>query len=231
MAGLDGYRATNCARHLLEALLKYNPHDREIYKKEWVVDVSDARLAVRNYLEQRDLRKYLALANERHKITTACEFGCGYGRMTQVLTEFATQVDGVERETSLVQEAASLIPGVNFHQRDDLSRTGLPSVHYDVILTFTFLQHLIDAVAEQVAREMIRCLKPGGHVLICEETDIDHQMGDPGDPNRICTIGRSIAQYRHLFAPLELVTSGRRQIEPAYERADAGDYLLFQLRT
>ncbi len=199
---------------------------REIYQRKWVVDTNGPRLAVRNYLEQTDLRRFLQLADERHKISRAAEFGCGYGRMTQVLTEFSTDVVGIEREAFFVEEASGLIPDVRFLQRDDLSRTELPAHSFDVIVSFTFLQHLIDDVAAAVVREMQRCLKPGGHVLICEETDPAHRMGDPADPNRICTIGRTVEQYCQWFSPLSLVATARRRVEPDYPREHTGDYIL-----
>ena len=120
-----------------------------------------------------------------------------------------------------------MIPDVNFIRIDDLSNTGLETGKFDVIVTFTFLQHLTDKFAEQVAHEMLRCLKPYGHIIICEETDIHHMMGDPKDPNKICTIGRSIKQYERLFPSLNLIFSAKRKIEPGYQREDTGDYMVF----
>ena len=93
--------------------------DREIYKKEHVVDVDDTPLAVRTYMEQRDLRRCLNIVNFGKTIESAAEFGCGFGRMTQVLAEFTSDVTGLEREHLLVDDGRKYIPDhccpVNFH--------------------------------------------------------------------------------------------------------------------
>jgi len=197
------------------------------YQMKDVVDVNDAKMSVRNYIEQKDLRCYLNLINNMRKINKAAEFGCGYGRMTQVLTEFASEVIGLEREQSFVNEAAHLIPNVTFIQVNDLSSKVLEGDAFDVIITFTFLQHLIDDKARKVIKEMIRCLKTHGHILICEETDERLIGGNINDPLGRCTIGRSIKRYCEYFKPLVLGLTAPRRIEPGYQREDTGTYMLF----
>ena len=208
--------------------MEYDVNNREIYKKEWVVDTSDSRLSVRNFLEHRDLRLLLNVVKSQKQIHAAAEFGCGFGRMTQVLTEFSRDVTGIEREQILVDEAVSLIPAAAFCQSDDLSQTSFPDDSFDVIITFTFLQHLIDEVASKVANEMVRCLNPGGFILICEETDVNHQIGDPNNPNKICTIGRAVDTYKEFFPTLNLKQLRRREIKPGCDRKNTGEYMLFQ---
>ena len=198
------------------------------YQMKDVVDVNDANISVRNYIEQKDLRCYLNVINNKRKIKTAAEFGCGYGRMTQVLTEFASEVIGVEREQSFIDEATQLIPNVNFIQTNDLSSKVLKSETFDVIITFTFLQHLIDDKAQKVIREMIGCLKSHGHILICEETDESHISGNINDPLGQCTIGRSVKKYCEYFKPLVLDFTAQRRIEPTYPRENTGTYMIFR---
>lgn len=197
------------------------------YQMKDVVDVNDAQMSVRNYIEHKDIRCYLNLINNKKKIGTAAEFGCGYGRMTQVLTEFAEDVVGIEREQLLVNEATCLIPDVKFIQIDDLSSTLLESESFDVIITFTFLQHLIEDKAQAVIKEMIRCLKTDGHIFICEETDEQHISGDINDPLGRCSIGRSVERYCEYFKPLDLQFTTPRRIEPDYPRENTGTYMLF----
>lgn len=197
------------------------------YRLVDVVDADDANLSVRNYIEQGDLRRYLGRIDGWSKINRAAEFGCGYGRMTQVLTEFALDVIGFEREQALLDRATDLIPDVTFIQRDSLSYVEHDGDPFDAVISFTFLQHLIEAEAAKVAGEMMRYLSPMGHILICEETDETHVAGDTEDPLGQCTIGRSVATYCQLFAPMKLAFSARRRIEPGYSRQDTGTYLIF----
>ncbi|MDJ0714527.1 MAG: class I SAM-dependent methyltransferase [Prochloraceae cyanobacterium] len=198
------------------------------YQMKDVVDVNDAKMSVRNYIEQKDLRCYLSLINNKRKINAAAEFGCGYGRMTQVLTEFASKVIGLEREQSFVNEAVTLIPNVTFIQVNDLSSKILSGDTFDVIITFTFLQHLIDEQAQKVIKEMIRCLKTHGHILICEETDETQIFGNIHDPLGQCTIARSVEKYCEYFNPLVLELTAPRRIEPDYPRENTGTYMIFR---
>ncbi len=53
-----------------------------------------------------------------------------------------------------------------------------PDASAELVMTFTVLQHMPDAQAEAVIREMARVLAPGGHVLVVEETDPTLEAGD-----------------------------------------------------
>jgi SAM-dependent methyltransferase len=129
-----------------------------------------------------------------------------------------------------VEEASALLPAIRFVQVDALTTLPVHSVAVDLVLTFTVLQHLVDSVAQATANEIVRVLRPGGHLLICEETDPLHRDGAVDDPNGICTIGRPVAVYQQLFRSLDLVTTRPRRIEPTYPRADVGTYMLFRTR-
>jgi SAM-dependent methyltransferase len=198
------------------------------WQPEYVVDVSDAAFATRTYLEHADVRSLLRQAAGDHRFGTACEVGAGYGRMTVVLTEFADRVIGLEREARFVEEARRLLPAIEFVQVESLGTLPVQTASVDCLLTFTVLQHLIDAVAQAVALEIARIVKPGGYVLMCEETDSAHRNGAVDDPNGICTIGRPVEAYQRLLGTCDLVATKPRRIEPTYPRSDVGTYMLFR---
>lgn len=204
------------------------PPDRAIWQQQHVVDVRDAAFAARTYLEHRDVRALVAGATGGRRVRAACEVGAGYGRMTVLLSEFADRVIGVEREPHFVEEAAGLYPGISFLHVESLTALPLQTASVDLVLTFTVLQHLSDPVARKAAMEIVRILPPGGHLLICEETDPLHRDGAVEDPNGMCTIGRPVAVYQHIFAALTLLETRPRRIEPTYPRPDVGTYLLFR---
>ena len=201
---------------------------RAVWQQQHVVDVRDAAFAARTYLEHRDVRALIDRALGGRRVPVGCEVGAGYGRMTVLLTEYADRVIGIEREPHFVQEAARLLPAVHFVNVGGLAPLPLKTAAVDLFLTFTVLQHLTDAVAEATIREMLRALRPGGVVLICEETDPRHRDGAVDDPAGMCTIGRPVEIYRRLFDPMVLLDSRPRRIEPTYPRADVGTYLLLQ---
>jgi SAM-dependent methyltransferase len=192
-----------------------------------VVDVDYPAFALRTYLEQAGVRRLLARAAGGRRLEAAAEVGCGYGRLLPVLAEFANRVAGFERQPEFAAEAARLHPAAEISRVTSLANLPARDAAFDVVLTFTVLQHLVDRVAGTVAAEIRRLRAPGGHVLICEETDPAHVAGDVEDESGICTIGRSAATYEGLFAPLRLLESAPRLIEPTYPRRDVGTYLLF----
>jgi SAM-dependent methyltransferase len=204
-----------------------NTPRRAVWRQEHVVDVREAAFAVRTYVEHQDVRAFLTRVVGQRRLGAACEVGAGYGRMTVVLTEFFDRVVGFEREPHFVEEAARLLPAIRFEQVESLGRLPAPDQSFDGVLTFTVLQHLTDPVAIDAASEISRILRPGGLLLICEETDPDHRAGTVDDPNGMCTIGRPVAAYEALFPGLTLLHTGPRRIEPTYERPDVGTYMLF----
>ncbi len=192
-----------------------------------VVDVDFPAFALRTYLEQAGVRRFLSGVAAGRRLAAAAEVGCGYGRLLPVLGEFAERVAGFERQPEFAAEAARLHPGVEVFRVTTLENLPAPDGAYDFVLTFTVLQHLVDPVAARVAAEIRRILAPSGRLLVCEETDTGHLGGDTADPAGICTIGRSPGTYAGLFAPLRLLDSAPRVVEPTYPRPDVGTYLLF----
>lgn len=201
-------------------------------RRPWTVgDVVNADLpafALRTYLEQSDLRSFLQRANAIRPLESACELGCGYGRMTVVLGEFARQVVGFERQPPFVETARRLHPSFRFSAVEGLHALPAPDRSFDLVLTFTVLQHLTDRTLTAALAEVRRVLRPGGFVLLCEETDPASRFGDPNDESGFCVIGRSARDYGERLAPFRLLASAPRRVEPTYPAKDVGTYLLFQ---
>jgi 2-polyprenyl-3-methyl-5-hydroxy-6-metoxy-1,4-benzoquinol methylase len=196
-------------------------------RQQWTVaevaDVAGPSANVRNYLEQRDVRRCLQAAASIRPIARACEVGCGYGRLTMVLGEVAAQVVGFEREPGFVLEAQRLLPHIEFRQVETLSNLPASLGSFDFAMTFTVLQHLGDAEARMAVSELKR-LASSGCVLLTEETDASFMDGT--ESGRM-TKGRSVATYREWIQPFELVLQFGREIEPGYPRVDVGTYMLF----
>jgi SAM-dependent methyltransferase len=200
-------------------------------RKTWtpgdVVDVSGPPALLRNYLEQRVVRECVQRAELTTPITRAYDVGCGFGRLTPVLSEFAPVVIGFEREASLLGTARELLPSLEFVEVETLEALPAPDASAEFVMTFTVLQHMPDARAEAVISELTRVLAPGGHVLVVEETDPTLEAGDAANAEAGYTRGRPWSWYQARLAPLRLIRMGPRVIEPGYPRADVGTYMLF----
>lgn len=200
-------------------------------RKTWtptdVVDVSGPPALLRNYLEQRDVREYVQRAARTTPITRAYDVGCGFGRLTPVLAEVATQAVGFEREASLVATARQLLPGLTFAAVSSLDNLPAADATAQFVMTFTVLQHMPDALADRVLAEIRRVAAPDAHLLLCEETDAALEAGDAARADLGYTRGRSVEWYATRLAPYTLVATAPRVIEPGYPRSDVGTFMFF----
>lgn len=205
----------------------FAPH-RMVWTPSDVTDVTGPRAYLRNYLEQRDVRRFVARAAGRRPIRTAYDIGCGYGRLTPVLAEFAPFVVGFEREPSLLAMARELLPTLTFVDTPDLATLAAENGSADFVMTFTVLQHLPDARAEAVVAEVLRVASPTAHLLVVEESDPTLEAGDPTRADLGYTRGRPTAWYAQRLAPFHLVATAKREIEPGYPKDDVGTYMFFE---
>jgi SAM-dependent methyltransferase len=200
-------------------------------RMEWtpreVVDVEGPRALMRAYLEQRDVREFCSSVILTARIPAACDLGCGFGRLTPVLTEFAERVVGFEREQGLLSIARSLQPSVEFQQINSLTHVPSEDGAFAFGLVFTVLQHVPEPEVQTVIRELQRIVAPSGHLLLCEETDPTLEAGDRVSAHLGYTCGRPVVTYESWLAPWRLVATKPRMIEPDYPRADVGTYMLF----
>lgn len=200
-------------------------------RKRWtpgdVVDVSGPAALLRNYLEQRDVRRYVADVASYAPLARAYDIGCGFGRLTPVLSEFAEDVVGFEREASLLATARALLPDLHFVQVESLESLPVADASAGFVMTFTVLQHMPDERAEAVLAEIARVRAPRGWVLLVEETDPGLEAGDAGQADLGYTRGRSWNWYGQRLPALGLRAARPREIEPGYPRKDVGTYMLF----
>jgi SAM-dependent methyltransferase len=201
--------------------------ERLVWTPREVVDADGPRAVLRAYLEQRDVRELTARASASAPITTACDIGCGFGRLTPVLTEFADRVIGFEREPDLLRIARSLQPSIDFRSLDSLSHLPADDASFAFGLVFTVLQHVPEPEIRTVIDELRRIVAPHGHLLLCEETDDTLEAGDRTQAHLGYTCGRLVTTYQSWLHPWELVATKRRSIEPDYPRPDVGTYMLF----
>lgn len=201
--------------------------ERLVWTPNEVVDVDGPRAMLRAYLEQRDVRELCARATGGARFGSACDVGCGFGRLTPVLTEFADRVVGLEREPGLLTIARSLQPSIEFRAIEALTRLPADDSSFDFALVFTVLQHVAEPDVHDVLDQLRRIVAPVGHLLLCEETDPALEAGDRAKAYLGYTCGRPVTTYESWLSPWRLVATQRRSIEPGYPRPDVGTYMLF----
>jgi SAM-dependent methyltransferase len=201
--------------------------ERLVWTPNEVVDVDGPRAMLRAYLEQRDVRELCASISMGTRFASACDVGCGFGRVTPVLTEFAERVVGFERETELLRIAQSLQPSIDFRPIESLRHLPANAESFDLGLVFTVLQHVPEPEVRSAIDELRRIVRPDGYLLLCEETDAALEAGDRANAHLGYTCGRLVTTYEAWLAPWRLVAKRRRSIEPSYPRPDVGTYMLF----
>jgi SAM-dependent methyltransferase len=192
-----------------------------------VVDVDGPAAVCRAYWEFRDLRDVLAGVARGRTLDHIYDVGCGYGRLLNLLGEFAGSVTGFEREPGLIAHARKLVRGANVVQVEALSSLPASDHTADLVVCFTVLQHFTDSELTAAAAEIARVLKPSGSLVLVEETDETLEAGDADHADLGYTKGRSVAHYADAFAPRRLVHTQPRRIEPTYPRPNVGTYMVF----
>lgn len=184
-----------------------------------VTDTEGPALNVRNYIERRNLREVVKMAGGR----VAGELGCGYGRLTMVLSEFYHEVHGFEREAELLEIARGLLPSITFHRVATLRDFGrcVPG-SFDLLMTNAVLQHIPDQEVIAILEVAKAHLSSTGHLLLAEKTETSEhaQLGDQLDGSVFLSRGRSVETWTRWVAPLTLKHTRAIEVEPTY-RSDA----------
>jgi SAM-dependent methyltransferase len=201
--------------------------ERLVWTPKEVVDVDGPRAMLRAYLEQRDVRELFARVATGTRVASACDIGCGFGRLTPVLTEFADRVVGFEREKGLLNIAQSLQPSIEFRPIEQLQHLPADRASFNLGLVFTVLQHLPEPEVRAVIDELRRVVRHDGYLLLCEETDPTLEAGNRANAHLGYTCGRPVKTYEAWLAPWKLLATKPRSIEPGYSRPDVGTYMLF----
>lgn len=191
-----------------------------IWTPDNVTNTSKPALAIRCYWEHQGVRRALEQINLKSFNKGAADVGCGYGRLTPVLCEFAFRVVGYDQSAELLEMARPLVPEVTFTQAwiDDI-----PAIDksFDVAMAFTVIQHLDDDTAERVLAEMKRI---AGYVLLVEGTHVEVGSVEAEGPH---TIYRRPCVYEQMMLPFRLIWTAPRVVEPTRKQR-GGTYMLFE---
>jgi len=183
---------------------------------------------LRTFYEAQNIRRILAPTVGGSKLTRACEVGCGYGRITPVLAEYATNVIGFEREPSLASIAMELLKDaeiVRVESLTDVARYGM----FDLVMTCTVLQHLSDQECSDVIGVIKKMTNSDGYVLLIESTGTQELavIGNVARGDKFLSRPRSEVDYAEMMRPFELVSRAPRDLEKGLG-STAGSLMLFR---
>lgn len=99
------------------------------------------------------------------------ELGCGDGGMFPFLSQFSDEVWGVELLPEMVETGKELGRRIMCAPMEDMA--DLPDGHFACVVSLHVMEHSYDL--EAATREIVRVLRPGGHVCQATPVSLDRE--------------------------------------------------------
>jgi len=129
-------------------------------------------------------------------ISRCLELGCGFGRLSPTFADLAETHVGADINPDALRAARSAYPDLTFMLVDG-ERLPFPDHSFDLVASWTVLQHVPPTKIAGVLAEIKRVASRDGVVLLCESTR------NAGQPSRHCW-ERSTGFYEQAFAEWRL---------------------------
>lgn len=146
----------------------------------------------------------------------ALDVACGTGRHSEYLAGLGHEVTGVDTSLEMLAKARAKVQGGDFHEAD-LHDLPFADDRFDVVVCALALTHVPDLA--QALAELVRVLRPGGHLVVSDSRPLICDAGLPlvkrghdGNPGYMPTYARRTSDYLKAALPLGLEV--RRCEEP-----------------
>ncbi|WP_081603638.1 class I SAM-dependent methyltransferase [Natronorubrum tibetense] len=179
----------------------------------WGDGSNPAQISAINYHMVQALRKDL----EGHNFETAVEIGCGYGRVTPWLSDYASTVIGIEPNEEMAQYIEKYHPNIKYIQ-SKAQDMPLDDDSVGLIFTRSVLQHIPPNDIQSVCNEVSRVTSSNSRLLLCEATS--------GEGDNQSFWPRPKSTYKELFSDFELTQSWKRDA-PAKTREHTRERMTF----
>ena len=187
------------------------------HERGFVAATSPSALLARHNYEVQRIRTELAGAS----FARSLEVGCGFGRLSMTFADHSQEHVAVDINPDALAAARVSYPHLTFQQTAP-SGLAFPDDHFDLVCTWTVIQHVRPERIEATCADLRRVLRPGGTLLLCEETY------DPAG-SRGHTWHRPVSEYARLLAPLRLDHSGSiAEIDRIPGMRSPGEVMLFR---
>jgi ubiquinone/menaquinone biosynthesis C-methylase UbiE len=156
--------------------------------------------------------------------TTTLDLGCGTGELSSIFSD--TAYLGLDISRGYIAYARRRFPGKRFAVCDG-SRLPLADESFDQTLIFGVLHHMEDPLARAVLAETARVLRPGGRLLLIEDSAEVPAWNVPGRLIHALDEGENIRSeggYAALWGRDMLREQGRRRF-----RSGLCDYYAFEM--
>jgi SAM-dependent methyltransferase len=156
-------------------------------------------------------------------VQRSLEFGCGFGRLTPTFARLSAKHIAIDIDPKALSLARRAYPHLDFRLSDG-GKLPFDDNTFDLVVTWTVLQHIRPELIDEVLADILRVLLPDGRLLLCEETR-------PGDRPRH-SWGREPSFYEERFQPRRVTHSDYIEaINRIPGMASPGRVMLFEGRT
>jgi ubiquinone/menaquinone biosynthesis C-methylase UbiE len=156
---------------------------------------SISMLFARHHYETTIIRRLLADKGVKRSL----ELGCGFGRLTPTFASLSQEHLAIDINTEALGAASSAYPQLHFQYYDG-GALPFDDGAFDLVASWTVVQHIRPTMIDATLRELLRVLAPRGRALLCEETR------EPGAPTRH-SWHRAPSFYEDHLRPLRLTYS------------------------
>ncbi len=186
-------------------------------ERGFVAATSPAMLLARHNYETRRI----ANALDGKRAERSLEVGCGFGRLSLTIAEHSDAHTAIDINRDALDLAQACYPKIDF-QYGSAESIPFQDATFDLLVTWTVLQHIRPERIHRACSEVVRVLTPGATVLLCEEA------ARPNEPGSHAW-HRTVHDYERLFSPLTLVTHGTIvEIESIPGLESPGEIMVFR---
>ncbi len=155
----------------------------EVIREDWYGVYYAEKGVERNSLLRNPEVLYQSLAQEaalvralqcirpKHETARVLDVGCGSGTtlLTFLRLGFAPgNLHGIDFQEERIAQAKVKCPSIHF-AHGDATKLEFASQTFDLVCESTMFIHSVDEeLSRQIAGEMVRVTKPGGHILLCD---------------------------------------------------------------
>ncbi|MCS4142547.1 class I SAM-dependent methyltransferase [Salinibacter ruber] len=161
------------------------------------------------YYETRAIRDLLTEYLPASTVPRSLEIGCGYGRLSPWIAEFAEDSWAIDPNEEAIAEASRNHPSITFEQMGVQDMTYEDDT-FDLLVSWTALQHVPEAHITDACAEIRRVMRTGATVILAEHTQ-------PSDSDT--RWGRSESRYEELLQ-MELLASQPKPVERTFEQSE-----------
>jgi len=162
----------------------------------------------------KSIEEIMGLDNLRGELIL--DVGCGFGRWCFEFSSFGAKVKGIDFSEKMIRNAVQLRSQLRNKDINFIvgcaNKLPFKANCFDLVISVTVLQHILDEKEfHNAIQEIARIIKPGGYLLLLDETWCTNQVSDS-------TFARQIKQYEKLFKDEHLYLNYQRGVDVPFGR-------------